>query len=624
MEKLRGGWHMCGFAGFFNPYADFLLKQKEQERTLKNMCKVLYHRGPDEQGCLLAKHFGLAHTRLAIIDLKNGTQPMTAIYNENRYSIVYNGELYNTQELRKELERRGKQFQTTSDTEVILQGFIEYGIEIVDKLNGIFAFCVVDEEKEECYIVRDQVGVKPLYFSMHEETLVFSSELKGIFEFPGIRPSIGLNGLNEVLSLGPAKSYGSGVFENVQEVKPGYYLKYSKDGSMERCYWKVTAMEHTDNYEETVAYTKYLVTDAIERQMVSDVPIATFLSGGVDSSIVSAVCAEGLKKSGSRLGTFSFDFRDNDKHFQANAFQPSQDRPYVDIMVQAIDSEHRYLECNNEDLFQNLFASVDVRDLPTMADVDSSMLYFCSLVKPYYKVVLTGECADEIFGGYPWFHKEECFQADTFPWSMDLTPRKSLLKDEIVAELHMDEYVKAQYQRTIEETPRLEGEDLHEARRREISYLNMKWFMQTLLDRMDRTSMYSGLEARVPFADIRIIQYLYNVPWEMKCRNGVEKSLLREAMGDVLPKEILHRKKSPYPKTYDPAYEQKLAKALLAVMEDTSAPLHQLVDKQKVYAFIQEKKDYGRPWYGQLMAGPQMLAYLLQINYWLGKYHLAI
>ena len=615
---------MCGFAGFFNPFMDFRMNQTENEKILNDMCAALYHRGPDENGSLLAKNYGLAHTRLAIIDLENGSQPMCTVCDDNRYCIVYNGELYNTAELRKDLEQKGRKFQTTSDTEVILMGYIEYGIDILNKMNGIFAFCIVDEKKGECFIARDQVGVKPLYYSVYDDILVFASEPKGIFAFPYIQPDIDMEGLNEVLSLGPAKTYGKGVFKNVHEVRPGYFLRYGYDGIREYRYWSITAYEHEENYEKTVEHTRFLVTDAIKRQMVSDVPIATFLSGGVDSSIVSAVCAAELKKQGKKLGTFSFDFVDNNKYFVANAFQPSQDRPFVDIMVDYIRSEHRYLECNNDDLFENLFRSVDVRDMPTMADVDSSMLYFCGRVKNFYKVVLTGECADEIFGGYPWFHKEECFKAKTFPWSMDITARQAVLKDEIIAELHMEQYIREAYENTIQETPKLPGEDAHEARRREISYLNMKWFMQTLLDRMDRTSMYSGLEARVPFADIRIINYMYNVPWSMKCRNHVEKSLLWEAAEGLLPNEVLYRKKSPYPKTYDPAYEKKLADALTEIIEDASSPVLQLVDKKKVYDFIHQKKDYGRPWYGQLMAGPQMLAYLLQINYWMKKYRLSI
>ena len=615
---------MCGIAGFLNFKADFMFRKDEYNHVLKNMCDILYHRGPDENGTILSKCYGLAHTRLSIIDLDNGKQPMTAVASGNTYRIVYNGEIYNTEELRKNLCELGWKFETTSDTEVILIGFIEFGIRIADMLNGIFAFFVVDENNKAAYLVRDQVGVKPLYYTIFEDTVIFSSEIKGIFEFPDIKPKISKKGLNEVLSLGPAKTYGCGVFEGINEVKPGHYIEMTYDDIREHQYWGLTAEEHTKSYEETVEITRYLVEDSIKRQMVSDVPIATFLSGGIDSSIVSAVCAKELKKKNEKLGTFSFDFVDNEKYFVSNSFQPSRDRPFVDIMINAIDSDHRYLECNNKDLFDNLFASVDVRDLPTMADVDSSMLYFCRLVKPYYKVVLTGECADEIFGGYPWFHKEECFDADIFPWSMDVSARQTVLKDELIAELGMEEYIKRAYNMTIEETPKLTGEDKTEARRREISYLNMKWFMQTLLDRMDRTSMCSGLEARVPFADIRIMQFMYNVPWKMKSGNGVEKMLLRDAMKGFLPDEVLFRKKSPYPKTYDPAYEKMLGDAVIEVISDVSQPLNMLTDKKKVMAFVKEKKDYGKPWYGQLMAGPQMLAYLLQINYWMKKYHLSI
>lgn len=615
---------MCGIAGFLNFRADFQYRRGEYEEVLKNMCDALYHRGPDDQGIVLSRNYGLAHTRLAIIDLENGKQPMSVKVNDNIYRIVYNGEIYNTAELRADLIEKGWRFETTSDTEVILLGFVEYGIKIASLLNGIFAFFVVDEMNREAYLVRDQVGVKPVYYSIFEDTLVFSSEIKGIFKYPEIEPSVSVNGLNEVLSLGPAKTYGNGVFDNVYEVRPGHLLQIHFDNIKEIKYWGIEAKPHTQSYQETVDYTRFLVEDSITRQMVSDVPIATFLSGGVDSSIVSAVCARELGKENKKLGTFSFDFVDNDKYFKSNSFQPSQDRPFVDIMVDYIQSDHHYLICNNTELYKNLFASVEIRDLPTMADVDSSMLYFCKLVSPLYKVVLTGECADEIFGGYPWFHKKECFEADIFPWSMDVSARQTVLKDEVIELLNMEEYIKNAYHNTIQETPKLFGEDKTEARRREISYLNLKWFMQTLLDRMDRTSMYSGLEARVPFADIRIMQYLYNVPWNMKCQNGVEKSLLRNAAEGLLPNEVLYRKKSPYPKTYDPAYEKLLANALIEKIEDVNAPINMLIDKKKVYTFINEKKDYGKPWYGQLMAGPQMLAYLLQVNYWMEKYKLTV
>ena len=259
-----------------------------------------------------------------------------------------------------------------------------------------------------------------------------------------------------------------------------------------------------------------------------------------------------------------------------------------------------------------------------MADVESSMLYFCSKVTKYNKVTLTGECADEIFGGYPWFHTQKAFQTNAFPWSPDMAPRQTLLSDDVINSLNMEEYAHAAYQKTIRETPVLAEDTPEEKRRREIAYLNLRWFMVTLLDRMDRTSMYHGLEARVPLADHRIVEYVFNVPWQMKCPNGIVKGLLRHAGEGLLPKEVLWRRKSPYPKTYDPSYEMMLGNRLKEVLSQPNAPIRSLLDTKKVHAFLNSPSDYGRPWYGQLMAGPQMLAYMLQVNYWLKTYQIRI
>ena len=376
--------------------------------------------------------------------------------------------------------------------------------------------------------------------------------------------------------------------------------------------------------EETIEKTSWLIHDAVRMQMLSDIPICTFLSGGVDSSLVTSICAQALEEEGKQLDTFSFDFQNNHQYFQANAFQPSEDRPWVEQMTEYARTRHTFLECGNMDLISHLYKAVEARDLPCMADVESSMLYFCSLVAKTHKVTLTGECADEIFGGYPWFHKKECFEADNFPWSMDMEPRKMLLRDDVLKKVDLESYSRAAYQKTIEETPELYGEDPTEARRREISYLNLRWFMVTLLDRMDRTSMYYGLEARVPFADHRIVEYLYNVPWKIKCLNGEAKGLLRAAGKEDLPPEVLYRRKSPYPKTYDPDYERMLSEELRRVMAKGEAPINQLTDKKKVEKFLESPKDYGKPWYGQLMAGPQMTAYLLQVNYWLEHYKIRL
>lgn len=611
---------MCGIAGFFNPDVNYMTEKPKWKHILERMNHAQKRRGPDNEGTYLSSLCGLAHVRLEIIDLVTGQQPMVRKRQGRECAISFNGEIYNMSELKAELLLKGADFQTTSDTEVILEGYMLHGKDYIQKLNGIFSIALWDSAAEELYLFRDRLGVKPLFYSMTEKTLVFSSEIKGLLAYPGILPIVDREGLCEVFALGPAKTYGKGVFKNVLEVLPGQCITFGRTSVSEDFYWKLKSHPHEDSMEQTIEKTAWLVEDAVKKQMLSDIPISTFLSGGVDSSLVTAICAKELKKQGKVLNTFSFDFQNNDKYFKSNSFQPSQDRPYVEQMVDFAGTNHRFLECSNQDQLDCLYKTVDARDLPCMADVESSMLYFCSKVTDYNKVTLTGECADEIFGGYPWFHSQKAFQTDAFPWSDSMAPRQVLLSDSVIQALHMEEYAHEAYERTIRETPLLLEDTPEEKRRREISYLNLRWFMVTLLDRMDRTSMYSGLEARVPLADHRIVEYVFNIPWHMKCPDGIVKGLLRHAGEGLLPKEILWRKKSPYPKTYDPAYEELLGSRLKEVLADPNAPIRTLLDTKKVHAFLNTPSDYGKPWYGQLMAGPQMLAYMLQVNYWLDKY----
>ena len=615
---------MCGISGFCNFNEQYLSKKPYWEDILSDMYNTLSHRGHDHLGVWLEECVGFSHARLSIRDIESGNQPMLRNHNGQKYAIVYNGEIYNTNELIPDLKSAGYTFTTTSDTEVILYAYMQYGPSFVHRLNGIFSFAIWDGQRESLILYRDRIGCKPLFYAIKENTLIFASEPKSMFCHPSLSPKINLDSLREVLGIGPAHTSGNGIFCDMNEVLPGHYITYSKNGMTDTLYWDLVAKPHTDSYITTRDTVSFLVEDAVKRQMVSDVPVCSFLSGGVDSSIVTAIASNYLREKGETLNTFSFDFTENDKYFTSNAFQPERDLPYVNIMLEHYKTNHTYLECQQKTLFNMLYTAVDARDVPGMTDVDASLLYFCSLVAKHNKVALTGECADEIFGGYPWFYRSELMNRNGFPWSADTSVRTTFLDEELTRTLQLQEYSYARYTDTLNKTPVLDGEFGEDLRRRQISYLNIKWFMQTLLDRMDRTSMYSGLEARVPFADHRIMDYLYNVPWEMKYQNGVEKALLRDACGHLLPQELLTRKKSPYPKTYHPEYERLLVEELTRIIDDSNAPITPLIDKAKAKAFMASHKELGKPWYGQLMAGPQLMAYFIQINYWMEKYHLSI
>ena len=616
---------MCAIGGFCKPYSNKFSNKNKWIPILNLMNKVQKHRGPDEQGIFLKSDCGLAHARLSIIDLKSGTQPMSATFDGQIQTIVYNGEVYNFKELRLDLIKKGVEFKTKSDTEVILMGHLIYGNSFVEKLNGIFSYALWNETNKKLTLFRDRLGVKPLFFTTVEDTIVFASEIKGLMQFPGFKIEVDVSGLCEIFGLGPARTPGKGVFKNVFEVLPGHFLEFNSKNLTQTKYWELKSKKHIDSFETTVEKTKFLVKNAILKQMVSDVSVCTFLSGGVDSSIVTAISAQEFNKIGKKLNTFSFDFIGNDQFFKSNKFQPSQDRPWVNKMVNFLDTNHTYLECSNQNLISNLFKVVDATDLPCMVDVEASLLHFCSMVvKNNNKVTLTGECADEIFGGYPWFYRKDMFAANTFPWSMNLNQRKILLKNSFIENLSLENYVQNAYNKTISQTPILDGETKTQTRRRELSYLNLKWFMQTLLNRMDRTSMFCGLEARVPFADHEIVEYLFNVPWEMKCYNGIVKGLLRKSAVSFLPDEVLYRKKSPYPKTYNPDFEKCLKNLILETINDCNAPIRNFVSRKKLNEFLKTPSNYDKPWFGQLMAGPQMLAYMLQVNYWFKKFKISI
>lgn len=449
---------MCGIAGFCNFQEDFLQDAEMWKQVLVRMRTTIAHRGNDQTGEYLQHNVGLSHTRLSIRDLSGGAQPMLRKRGDWDYGIVYNGEIYNAEELKQDLIRRGCRFETTCDTEVILYGYMEYGMEVAKQLNGIFAFAIWDAKRNTLFLCRDRLGVKPLFYAIKGDTLVFGSEPKALFAHPQIQPQADLDSFREIFGLGPARTPGCGVFHGLREVKPGCILEYSPEKTKEFPYWSLEAKPHTDNYAQTVETVSWLLRDAVKRQLVSDVPVCSFLSGGIDSSVVTAIASQQLQSKGLTLNTFSFDFTHNDTSFQPNAFQPTRDRPYVDQVLALYPLHHTYLECNEATLADMLKDAVRMKDLPGMTDVDASLLYFCGLVKQHNKVALTGECADEIFGGYPWFYREELLHVDGFPWSADLSARTALLSDETIHVLNLEEYVRQKYLDTLSQVPFLPEE----------------------------------------------------------------------------------------------------------------------------------------------------------------------
>ena len=601
---------MCAIAGILDLLAD--------QEILDQMLRSMRRRGPDGKGSYSAGQKHLLHTRLSIVDPTGGAQPMILDMGEERYVITYNGELYNTEELRQELTALGHHFDGHSDTEVLLHAYAQWKEKAVFKCNGIFAFAVLEEHAGRVFLARDRIGVKPLFFMEHGGGLLFASEMKTILSYPTVDACLDAEGAAQLLLLGPGRTPGSGVFRNMRELEPGCCALYEKGSLRIRRYWRLTDREHTQNFAETAEYVRFLVTDAIRRQMVADVSVGAFLSGGLDSSLICAVCAREKERKNEKLHTFSVDYVDQDKYFSPGKFQPNSDTEYIRIMQSELDSEHHWTVLSPEDLVDSIAAATVARDLPGMADVDGSLLAFCGQIRPFVKVALSGECADEIFGGYPWYRDPAVRDVQGFPWAQTTRERAAFLQPWLKEKVNPQEFVQSRYRQTIAECDILPGSDATQRRMKEMVNLNFRWFMQTLLDRKDRMSMYHGLEVRVPFCDYRIAEYLYAVPWEFKDYKGHEKGLLRQAMQGFLPQSVLLRRKSPYPKTHDPHYLEMVSDLLRHLLEDKDAPIFSLVDRQALQDLLHQ--DFPWPWYGQLMRRPQTIVYMLQLNFWLEHY----
>lgn len=598
---------MCGIAGILSNN----INSPKRRTVLEDISESLKMRGPDAKGEFITEDIALIHRRLSVIDPENGAQPMTF----GKYTICYNGEIYNTDEIRQKLKGIGYTFDTHCDTEVILKAFHKWKEKSFEMLNGIFAYAIWDNEDKELYLCRDRIGVKPLYYSQQNGMFAFASRIKSLLLIPEIKPQVDENGLNEIFMLGPAKTIGSAVFKDIKELPPACRLRLKDGKTTIHEYWSLEAKEHTESLEETICHTHFLVSDAIKRQLVCDVPLCTFLSGGLDSSIISKIASDEAKANGRTLDTFSVDYIDNDKYFKSSLFQPNKDSDFIDLISGAIGSHHTNITLDNKNVADALIESTYARSLPGFTDVDSSLLLFCREIKKSHTVALSGECADEIFGGYPWYHNKDILFEETFPWSRSTDVRQSILKDGLLP--NGADYAHEKYLKTVSKASFLESDSREEKRMREMFVLNMDWFMQTLLVRKDVMSMESSLEVRVPFCDYRIVEYAYNMPWKFKSLDGREKGILRKAFETELPDEITWRKKSPYPKTHNPIYFKRVCEMTREVLKDKTSPLYDMLNLAKINELMENPDALDAPWYGQLMRGPQVLAYIVQIYHWI-------
>ncbi len=609
---------MCSICGF----ADFINENMCNNKVIEAMGKTMKHRGPDATELYCDEFVALHHNRLAVMDIENGNQPMSAVYKEKKYTIIYNGEIYNSEELKKQIkDEYNIEMKTNCDTEIVLWTYILYKYNCPKMLNGIFAFCVYDIEKKSIFFARDRFGIKPFFYAERKGTFIFASEIKALLAHPEIKPQIDKTGLWQLLFLSPVTINGSGIFKDILEIKPGWCGTFDKNGISHTQYWKLEANELNVTADEAADHTRELVTDAIKRQLISDVPLCVFLSGGLDSSVISAVASENYLSKGSILSSYSFEYEGNKNSFKTNIFQPQGDDEYAVYLADYLKTHHTVLTAPTEAVAHYLYEATEIRDFPGQADIDSSLLYFCREVKKRHTVAISGECSDEIFGGYPWFYRPEMLYKDFFPWIHQPFARANLFDKCFAKADEGYSYISEIYKNTLSECPVIDGETDDMRTARIATWLSVNYFMTSLLERKDRMSMASGLEVRVPFGDHRILEYIFNVPWSIKFENQTEKALLRNAMKSYLPDKILWRKKSPYPKTHNPKYYETVKNMLENRLKNKNSILNQTMSKNALDGVFNGENS---TWFGQLMSTPQLIAWLIQFDYWFDKYNIDI
>ncbi|MES0039822.1 asparagine synthase (glutamine-hydrolyzing) [Mesorhizobium sp. M0046] len=559
---------------------------------LADMTATMAYRGPDDEGTWIDGPAALGHRRLAVIDIQGGRQPMTLQEGgQPALVLVYTGETYNYRELRQRLAVLGHRFDTSSDTEVVLHAHHEWGrrdpCTAVSELNGMFAYALWDTAKRELLLVRDRLGIKPLYYYPTQHGVLFGSEPKAILANGLAECVMDADGLRRTLSF-VADPHNT-VFRGMREVRPGHIVRVTREGIQQMTYWQLTDSGHTDNVPTTVRHVRELLEDTVQRQLIADVPLCTLLSGGLDSSALTALAA---RFSDERIRSFALDFVGYTENFTPGPMCGTPDGPYVQEVAKFAGSDHTDITLSADDLMDpNVRArTLHARDLPfTWGDVDSSLYLLFRAIRQHSTVALSGESADELFGGYSWFHDPAHIQANTFPWSGHVDIAHQSLGPGLVEELDLPGYLDEQYQRALAEVPALTGPasaDPHERRMREVCYLALTRYLPTLLDRKDRLSMALGLEVRVPYCDHRLVEYVFGTPWAHKTFDRREKSLLRAATADLLPQSVVQRVKSVYPPIQDPTYDTMLRTRFRALLDDRNAAVAPLLSVDRARTLL--------------------------------------
>lgn len=596
---------ICGFCDF--GHSGGTLERREEAHR---MGETLNHRGPEDRGLWQGNRCVLAHRR----PRGQSRQPLVRRVDGADCVLVFDGALYDLPDLRRALAGEGWTFDTQGEAEALLAALILWGERAAERLDGAFAFAFWDGRRERLICGRDRLGVRPFFYAWQEGTFVFASEPKALFQYPGLEPRLGRDGLREVLGLCPVRTPGVGVFEGVMELPPATQLVLGREEVRRAPYWQLVSRPHREDYPETVERVRELLQRAVTLRLEGEEPLCAFLSGGLDSAFVTALAAQAYTESGRKpLDTLSLRYagrRETERSF----FRPDDQGYYVQWMAEVFHTRQRTVTCDTPALANLLADGAAARDLPGMGAADSALLYLSRQAARSHKRALAGVGADPLFGGWSWCDREE--PGHGFPWEPDLEARRAVFDKGLWTDLQVEDYVRERRRQTLAACPRLEEERGFETRRRELGWLALTCCLPAQLEQWDRMTMASGLEVRLPFCDHRLVEYAWNIPWAMKGMNGQRKQVLRDAALGLLPEGVRTRPKTPCPQGADPLYDQLVRAGVARILEAPNAPIHSLADRAALDGLLTDQ--------GRGPAATRTLAYLIQLNAWMERFHLTV
>lgn len=509
---------MCGIAGYIN-FKDNFIKNKEKNKNItESMINALYHRDISETGIWIGDYISFGRLHRAFEDDENN-QPMEKVVAGYQFVIVFNGELYNGEELKNELSAYGYNFISKSDTEILLYSYIHYGALCSEKLNGIFSFCIWDSMRQRAFLCRDRFGTKPLFYSIKEDKIIFASEQKAILKYPGIKPEVSVDGLRDVFSF--SKSRGSGVFDGIYELRPGRYMICSRDGIRIKKYFSLGGKTHVHNYDEAVENVKYLVEDSVKRRIECDVPMSVILNDDISSDIICSIGKENI--------TSAYSIYNNE---ECDSFK-----------------NYTYLVCSNTERIENLYDCVHAADLPVNGD--TSVLYFCRQIRKKHKTVIDGKYKCNANN----FENADC-----------------ILLDEVSKTLNVKDYALKKHRQTINEMIIGDENSAYAKEKKLKEWLGINYYT-SFLENVGRLSMASNIEVRFPFSDHRLIEYVYGISPKIK------DNVLRD-VGRYFVKTDFYAQRKYNPKNQ--YYEKMLKERVLDLISNRNEPILSLCDFSKI------------------------------------------